>query len=392
MVGVWGLTACSAFSSATGQRGAAGARPGPLAFVAGPSGGARANVFVVAPRGGLPRAVTRGTPVVAEAAWTGDGTRVVFARRFMHTTASGSDAGHIDVFVLQRGGAPHLIRRCSLACDARSFAWSPDGRRIAFVTDIRSHFTGTAGEIAVMNADGSGFHDVCTEAVCGQGLGEPQWSPDGSQLVFSNMEVIGFLGFGIAPSRVWVARPDGTGARPLTQPGCRPGHPPLRGCAYDSAAAWSPDGSSIAFSRLYQERPGHTHSPPRTLIELMHPDGSDLRPVAKCTGVLCNQVMPPVWSPDGSRIAYVPKVERSSQIALVSVAGGRAAIRACARHRCVAPYGLVWAPEGGALGLLGGTRSSTAYVIDATGAGMHAVGHDIQCCLAWLPGGDGRIG
>ena len=389
MLGVWGLAACSAFSSATGQRAqAAGDRRGPLAFVAAPSGAARANVFVVAPRGGPPHAVTRGTPAVAEAAWSADGRELVFARRF-ENPAAGNTAGYVDVFVVRRGGRPHLIRRCPLACDARSFAWSPDGRRIAFVTNIRSHFTGTAGEIAVMNADGSGFHVVCNEAVCGQGLGDPQWSPDGSELVFSNMEVIGFIGVGILPSRVWVARPDGTGAHQLTQPGCRPGHPPLRGCAYDSAPAWSPDGRWIAFSRLYQERPGHTDTPPRTLIDLMHPDGSDLHPVATCTGVLCNQVMPPVWSPDGSRIAYAPKVERSSQIALVNLAGGRAAIRACARHRCVAPYGLVWAPDGSALGLLGGTRASTAYVIDATGAGMHAVGHAIQCCLAWLPGGDG---
>jgi hypothetical protein len=105
----------------------------------------------------------------------------------------------------------------------------------------------------------------------------------------------------------------------------------------------------------------------------MHPDGSGLHPVATCTGFLCNQVMPPVWSPDGSRIAYVPKVERSSQIALVSLAGGRAAIRACARHRCVTPYGLVWAPDGSALGLLGGIRSSTAYVVDDAAGARPAV-------------------
>jgi Tol biopolymer transport system component len=387
--------ACVGSSSATapgsGGQAPAGATPGSLAFVAAPSGAARANVFVVAPRGGASHAVTRGGPPVSEAAWTADGTQVVFARRSEHTTSTGSGTGYVDVFVLDRGGRPHLIRRCGLACDARSFAWSPDGRRIAFVTNIRSRFTGTAGEIAVMNADGSGIHVVCTEALCGQGLDDPQWSPDGSRLLFSNMGVIGFPSLGILPSRVWVARPDGSDARALTQPHCQRGHPQqLRGCAYDSVAAWSPNGDWIAFSR-HNSIPSVRAQPARTVIELMHPDGSDLHALASCTGVLCNQVMSPAWSPDGSRIAYVPKVERSSQIGLVTLAGGRAAIRACARHRCVAPYGLVWAPDGSALGLFGGTRSSTAYVIDATGAGMHAVGHAIQCCLAWLPG-RGRIG
>lgn len=380
------LAACSAFSTVATHGVSATARsPGPLAFVA-KAGGAGANVFLVTPDGGPAHAVTRGAPAVAEAAWTADGTRVVFARRATHTTANGNETGHIDVFVLDRGGTPHLIRRCPLACDARSFAWSPDGRRIAFVTNIRSHFTGTAGEIAVINADGSGFHAVCTETVCGQGLDDPQWSPDDSGLVFSNMGVIGFFGLGILPSRIWVASADGGDAHPLTQPRCRPGHPPLHGCAYDSVAAWSPDGRWIAFSRLYQEVPGHPSQTPRTLIELMRPDGSRLHSIASCTGILCNQQMPPVWSPDGSRIAYVPDVERSAQIELVSPSGRRSTIRACAGGRCVAPFGLVWAPDGRSLGLLGQTRSPAAYVMNADGSGLHAVGHDIQCCLAWLPG------
>jgi len=386
--GMWALAACSVFSTgATGHTGAADSARGPVAFVAAPSG-APANVLAVAPSGGRPLAVTRGAPPVTEAAWTADGTRVVFARRSAHATAGGGEAGHIDVFVLRRGGTPRPIRRCSLECDPHSFAWSPDGRRIAFVTDIRSRFTGTAGEITVMNADGSGFRAVCTETACGQGLDDPRWSPDGSRLLFSNMGVIGFPSAGILPSRVWVARPDGTGAHPLTQPHCRPGHAPLLGCAYDSAAAWSPDGRWIAFSRLDQQA-GPGGKQPQTLIELMRPDGSGLHPVAACSGIRCNQVMPPVWSPDGSRIAYAPTAERGSRIAFVSLGGARSAIRACAGHRCVAPYGLVWAPDGGALGLLGGARAQTAYVIDATGSGMHAVGRAVQCCLAWLPAGAG---
>ncbi len=87
-----------------------------------------------------------------------------------------------------------------------------------------------------MNADGSGFHAVCDEAVCGQGLDDPRWSPHGSRLLCSNMGTIAFFGVGPLPSRVWIAPPDGAGAHPQTQPHCRPGHPPLRGCAYDSAA------------------------------------------------------------------------------------------------------------------------------------------------------------
>jgi hypothetical protein len=382
--GLCGLTACSAFGLGGGHRATVGgATNGSVGYVAKPSRLTRGNVFLVAPRGGPVHAVTRGDALVSEADWMKDGTQLVFARRHQRITASGHALGYFDVFVLRRGGTPDLIRRCPLSCDARSFAWSPDGRRIAFVMNIRSRRTGFAGEIAVMNADGSGFRVVCTEASCGQGLDDPQWSPDGSQLLFSNMGVIDFMGIGLLPSRIWLARPDGSGAHPLTQPDCRPGHAPLRGCAYDSAASWSPDGDWIAFSR-HSSIPYLRHERPRTLIELMHPDGSDLHTIASCTGNLCNQIMPPVWSPDGSRIAYAPDVERGPSLVAVSPAGGRRIVRTCAGTQCVTPWDLVWAPDGRSLGFLSQARSPTAYVIDLATGSMHPVGHQVQCCLAWL--------
>jgi Tol biopolymer transport system component len=390
-VGAWSLAGCSGSSSATAHPAPAsdpgGSSVGALAFVASPPGSPNTNVFVAAARGGSPQALTTGGPPVWDASWTANGSKLVFARRSLHSNATGFAAGRFDVFVLRRGGKPQLIRRCPFTCQAHSFAWSPDGRQIAFVTNIRSHATGTAGEIAVMNADGSGFHVVCNEAACGQGLDDPRWSPDGSQLLFSNMAVIDFPSLSTPPSRIWVARPDGSDAHPLTQPGCRPGHPPLRGCAYDSAASWSSDGDWIAFSRYLERLPTHRARTSRTVIELMHPDGSDLHSIATSRGILCNAVMSPVWSPNGSRIAYAPKSERGSAIVIVTPAGDASTIRTCAGARCVTPFDLVWAPDGrslGLLGLLGRGRSSTTYVIHAAGGGMHAVGQRTQCCLAWL--------
>lgn len=352
------------------------AGPGPVAFVATARGSAGTNVLTVPGPNRQALPVTRGGPPVVDAAWTADGRRLVFARRGRR---------HVEVFVVRRGGTPHLIRRCSLSCNPHGFAWSPDGRLIAFVAGIRSRFTGTAGEIAVMNADGSRFHAVCDEAVCGQGLDDPRWSPDGSTLLFSNMGTIAFFGLGPLPSRIWVARPDGTGAHPLTQPHCRPGHPPLRGCEYDSAATWSPDGRWIAFSRLAQPFGRGRRATPRTTIELMHPDGSDLHGVASCAGILCNQIMAPTWSPDGSRLAYIPKAERSSSVVFVTPGGRHTVIRACSGGRCVTPESLAWAPYGEELALVAGARHPAAYLMTVTGRDLHAVGRDVQCCLAWLP-------
>ena len=152
-LGVWGLAACSAFGSADAHRPSASqATAGSLSFVASVTGSRYAGVFVVAARGGSPQAVTTGNPPVSDAAWTANGSKLVFARYDEQTPTPGIRGGHVDVYVLNRGGTPHLIRRCPLTCQAQGFAWSPDGTQIAFVTDIPSRATGTAPEIAVMNA------------------------------------------------------------------------------------------------------------------------------------------------------------------------------------------------------------------------------------------------
>ncbi len=61
--------------------------------------------------------------------------------------------------------------------DDDSAVWSPDGTKIAFV-----RFYGGAGEIFVMNADGSGQTDLTNDPA---NDGDPTWSPDGSKIAFT---------------------------------------------------------------------------------------------------------------------------------------------------------------------------------------------------------------
>ncbi len=56
-------------------------------------------------------------------------------------------------------------------------AWSPDGRRIAFMSPV----AGDPYEIFVMNADGTHVRRL-TESPGPDGW--PAWSPDGRQIVF----------------------------------------------------------------------------------------------------------------------------------------------------------------------------------------------------------------
>ncbi len=56
-------------------------------------------------------------------------------------------------------------------------AWSPDGSRIAFVSDRQEH-----SEIYVMNADGSGSATNLTNSPGSDRF--PHWSPDGTHIAF----------------------------------------------------------------------------------------------------------------------------------------------------------------------------------------------------------------
>ena len=181
-----------------------------------------------------------------------------------------------DIFVPgDNGGAPRQLTHDPELDD--SPAWSPDGQRIAF----RSYRSGYAGEVWVVNADGSSPVNLTPNALPAiSDNRHPDWSADGRSIVFASTAG-GDWG-------IWVMNADGTGKRQLTNTP-----------ALDAEPTWSPDGSSIAFRRT-------------------DATGSDIMIVPAAGGEPARIAMPgeqrmPAWSPDGKLIAFVGQENAASQ-------------------------------------------------------------------------------
>lgn len=155
-------------------------------------------------------------------------------------------------------------------------AWSPDGKRIAFVQ------RGDTGlDLYVMNADGSNVQRLTTDS---KEYHYPSWSPDGRQISFTAQVEPGNTDIFVIdvdfsdPANVSVSP-----ARNLTQ------NP-----SADDYASWAPDGAEIAFSSNRDDPDSHWN------IWLIDSAGGEARQLTFANG----DNESPVWSPDGTQIAF----------------------------------------------------------------------------------------
>ena len=164
-----------------------------------------------------------------------------------------------EIYTMRADGT-HIQRltRNAGASD-RSPAWSPDGKRIAFLSNRNA--TGGPGKTEIWVMDTTGRHAVNLTHNA-EINDHPAWSPDGSRILFERGVSGGVAGSGVA-DHVFVMNADGTDQHQVgTLDGLMP--------------TWSPDGKQIAFISL-----GNIFHPYGKEILRANADGSNVRRVAR---------------------------------------------------------------------------------------------------------------
>lgn len=121
-----------------------------------------------------------------------DGTRVAFMSTF------GTFAGQtFDLYTVRVDGTEDWVRLTNDRFDDLSADWSPEGSRIAFISNRDGDF-----EVYTMNPDGTGVTQITTNTAHELAVA---WSPDGTRLAFtSDRELFG-------NSKLYVMNADGSG-------------------------------------------------------------------------------------------------------------------------------------------------------------------------------------
>ena len=173
--------------------------------------------------------------------------------------------------------------------------WSPDGSRLLFV---RFNPSNGAGRIWIMNANGTGQHQLTSDA---PGFRDytPKYTPDGKRIVFTRCSPNDGL------CAIWIMRADGT-HRHLLVPFLTS---PTETNNFDPAV--SPDGRQISFDRFGFH--GITSQ-----VWVADINGKHAHPVTAAR----LEAFGASWSPDASHIAFASNSNRAQSSIYVMRANG----------------------------------------------------------------------
>jgi TolB protein len=342
-----------------------------------------------------------------------------FIREGSHLAYASQDGANTSVMLfdvdrklLFRLGSLGSIRLASDGVN-RSLNWSPDGERIAFVSD-----TSALKTLNVLTMDGTLLAPVTSQSL---GI-TVDWSPDSQHLIYTayNVDTL-WDSFSIALETVEEAlpgivvrsdasdygaawSPNGTHlayvsdvrsintgnlfvipagnkekgvqvdfktARQITQP-------PL---TVFSPVSWSPDGTQMVFSAYVEHYE-------RQALDLYHLDLRHTPPTMKQITRLARDNFSPAWSPDGKSLTYISTRDGYQAIYMQSLGETREIKRITGKH-FIAVSSPMWSYDGRWLTFSAADRmgNTDIYVVEAGSEQVYQITHNLadDWSPSWRP-------
>jgi TolB protein len=214
--------------------------------------------------------------------------------------------------------------------------WSPDGEKIAFISDRDLYPRDQYPDLWIMNADGSGKVKLTPDA---SGVSVAEWFPDGSRILFHASRGDPLFGW-------YSVSPEGGDITPFAA------------CCWPPRIAWSPYGEPLAYAKSTNGIPS---------IHTVNPDGSG-------HGVLVSGQGPYTaldWSIDGTTILFDTYCCDGLKLAEWPNGGVRTVPGTGSGDRYP-----TWSPDGTRIALVGGTGRLTTMDADGTNRASITTGDD----------------
>ena len=344
------------------------------------------EVYVMDADGSNQIRLTRNDGADVTATWSPDGSLVAFASN--RDTGPPYNPYNLDIYVMNADGSN--VRRI---VDDPEYdvgpQWSPDGRKILFVSGRTGNF-----DVFEMNADGTGQRNLTADY--DKADGSPIWSLDGNNIAFSR-RVEGknqvFIMDGDGGNLKRVTNNAGNNEAPwwsadsskLVFQSDRDGNSEIYAMSVDGELTqltddaaddltpdWSPDGSRIAFS---SNRNGKQH------IYVMNADGSSLTQVTNSSG----EDTEPSWSADGNKLVFTSLRDGNKEIYVMNADGSNPKRLTDDPASDSFPR---WSVDGRIVFTSDRTGQSDIYVMDDAGRNVTRLTTIGASRAAWAP--DGR--